>query len=43
MATYKDVLMLVDKVSGPLKKIQGNTDKLKDKMKILLDKIEHYY
>jgi len=32
MATYKDVLMLVDKVSAPLKKIQGNTDKLKDKM-----------
>ena len=32
MATYKDVLMLVDKVSAPLKKIQGNTDKLRDKM-----------
>ena len=32
MATYKDVLVLVDKVSAPLKKIQGNTDKLRDKM-----------
>lgn len=32
MATYKDVLILVDKVSAPLKKIQNNTDKLKDKM-----------
>ena len=32
MATYKDVLVLVDKVSAPLKKIQGNTDKLREKM-----------
>jgi hypothetical protein len=32
MATYKDVLVLVDKVSAPLKKIQGNTDKLRNKM-----------
>ena len=32
MATYKDVLVLVDKVSAPIKKIQGNTDKLRDKM-----------
>ena len=31
MATYKDVLMLVDKVSEPLRKIQNNTDKLRDK------------
>lgn len=31
MATYKDVLMLVDKVTDPLKKIQNNTDKLRDK------------
>lgn len=35
MATYKDVLMLVDKVSEPLKKIQNNTDKLQDKFKKL--------
>lgn len=31
MATYKDVLMLVDKVSEPLRKIQNNTEKLKEK------------
>lgn len=31
MATYKDVLMLVDKVTEPLKEIQNNTDKLRDK------------
>lgn len=31
MATYKDVLMLVDKVSEPLRKIQNNTEKLRDK------------
>ena len=31
MATYKDVLMLVDKVSEPLKKIQNNTEKLREK------------
>ena len=31
MATYKDVLVLVDKVSAPLKKIQNNTDRLRDK------------
>lgn len=35
MATYKDVLMLVDKVSEPLKKIQNNTEKLQDKFKKL--------
>lgn len=35
MATYKDVLVLVDKVSEPLKKIQNNTDKLQDKFKKL--------
>lgn len=31
MATYKDVLMLIDKVSEPLRKIQNNTEKLKEK------------
>lgn len=31
MATYKDVLMLVDKVSEPLKKISKNTDKFREK------------
>jgi len=31
MATYKDVLVLVDKVSEPLRKIQNNTEKLRDK------------
>lgn len=30
MATYKDVLILVDKVSQPLKKIQDNTDKMRN-------------
>lgn len=29
MATYKDVLMLVDKVSAPLQKIQNNTEKMR--------------
>lgn len=31
MATYKDVLVLVDKVSEPLRKIQNNIEKLRDK------------
>ena len=31
MTTYKDVLMLVDKVSEPLRKIQNSTEKLRDK------------
>ena len=31
MATYKDILLLVDKVSAPLKKIQENTRKATEK------------
>lgn len=31
MATYKDVLELVDKVSAPMKKIQQNTEKMQNK------------
>lgn len=35
MATYKDILVLVDKVSEPLKKIQNNTEKLQGRFKKL--------
>lgn len=35
MATYKDVLELVDKVSAPMKKIQQNTEKMQNKFKQL--------
>lgn len=40
MATYKDVLVLVDKVSAPLKKIQDNTDKLREKMSKLTSRLK---
>lgn len=39
MATYKDVLMLVDKVSAPLKDIQKNTDKTNKKIDTMRDKL----
>ena len=39
MATYKDVLMLVDKVSEPLKKISENAQKAQGKLSGLKDKL----
>ena len=39
MATYKDVLMLVDKVSEPLRKIQAASDKTKNSFKDLGEKL----
>lgn len=40
MATYKDILLLVDKVSGPLKKIQENTRKATEKTNKFQEKIK---
>ena len=40
MTTYKDILLLVDKVSAPLKKIEDNMKGVTDKSEKLRDKIK---
>jgi ABC-type transporter Mla subunit MlaD len=41
MATYKDVLMLVDKVSQPLQKIAENTEKAQGKLAKMREKLKN--